>query len=197
MQEKHSGWSGWDWMWLSVTVHATTGLVWGLRDHDGVDSARGDDLETGGPAAVEDGVVVSSSFFVSESQNEIRSESLLERHQSHPTEDIDTVGWEQAADNSTITTTIFSVYGERGPRWFSAIGIIWWSLTIESPLHESLNIWWPNVVALFVLFGFGLVLAVLVIWTRSHAWNRRISKLWVIWFIQWLTMPAMPRFDFC
>lgn len=191
----HGRYVGWDWLWACVAVHATTGLVWELKSHEGVEAARRDDLETGGAAAVEPGVAVSSPTSGSGPQNEAGSE-FPEHHQSSVIEDIDTVGEQEPSNNSTATRTPFSVYGERGPRWFSVISILLWALSAETVLRNSLHLYWPNVVALAVLLGSGVVLAILLIWTRSHTWNRRVSMLWVAWFIVWLITPAMSPVHF-
>ncbi|KAK3338142.1 hypothetical protein B0H65DRAFT_477900 [Neurospora tetraspora] len=182
---------GWDWLWSCVAVHATTGLVWELRDHEGVNDGRRDDLETGGSGAVEADAAVPSPVFGSRPRDEVRSESPGQ-HQGPVTEDIDTAGHQQPADDSTMTRTVFSVYGERGPRWFSALWILWWALNIDT-FGYSLD-HYPSDVTIVMLFGLGLVLAVLLIWTRSRAWNRRVAMLWVMWYIIWLTIPAVPRF---
>ena len=174
---------GWDWLWSCIAMHATTGLVWELWDHEGANDGRSGDLETGGSAAV------LPPAFEFRPPSETRSESPGQ-HQGPATEGIDASVQQQSAD-SIITRTVFSVYGERGPRWFSALWILYWPLNAESILH-SLDLYFPNYVTLLALYGLGLVLAILLIWTRSPAWNRRAAVLWLMWFVSWLTMPTMP-----
>ncbi|KAK3955153.1 hypothetical protein QBC32DRAFT_381271 [Pseudoneurospora amorphoporcata] len=52
------------------------GQLWELRNHEGVNNERGDDLEKGSSAAVEAGVAVLSPVFGPGLQNEIQSEYL-------------------------------------------------------------------------------------------------------------------------
>ncbi|KAK3398439.1 hypothetical protein B0T20DRAFT_479196 [Sordaria brevicollis] len=115
---------GGNWLWTCVAVHATSGLAWELKDHQGVDAARGDDIETGGAAVVEAAAAaVSSPISGPGPQNEAGSE-FPEHHQSSVIEDIDTAGQKNASNDATATRTTFSVYSERGPRWFSAVSIL-------------------------------------------------------------------------
>ena len=75
----------WDRMLTCAGILATTGLVWELRNHEGVNYRRRDDFETGGPAALEadeaGGVAVPSPGLGSQSQTEIRNQSP-EQHQT-------------------------------------------------------------------------------------------------------------------
>ncbi|KAK1780055.1 hypothetical protein QBC45DRAFT_441254 [Copromyces sp. CBS 386.78] len=80
-------------MWQVIELSIMNWQAWQilLRDHEGVNNERGEDLETGGSAAVEAGVAISSPVFGPGLQNEIQSE-YLEQHQSPVTEDIDGAG---------------------------------------------------------------------------------------------------------